>query len=140
MGIALYDAIDDIISMLETEWNYDGSFVPKPRLTKTWEEKSVGIIDDLQDTVVVMPRSESIRYFNLYGTDHLHTPVIAIDIRSYDEGRIRSIIDHIDKIIKAQVRRSNFVDLRLTASRSLSQDYRNMFRHVFEVTYRKLNP
>jgi len=140
LGIAIYDSVDDVISMLQTQWNYDNDDAPKPRFTKVWEEKAVGIIDDLEDTVVVTPGSENVTYFNLYGENHLHTTVIVIDVRSYDEDRFRSIVDQVDKIVKNQVRRTNFVDLRLTQSKSLSQDYRNMFRHVFEVTYRKLDP
>ena len=140
MGIAIYDSIDDVISMLNTKWNYDNDDAPKPRITKVWEEKAVGIIDDLQDTIVITPSSEKVDYFSLYGVNHLHTTVIIIDIRSYDEDRFRSIVDQVDKILKNQIRRVNFIDLRLTQSKSLSQDYRNMFRHVFECTYRKLDP
>jgi hypothetical protein len=140
MGIAIYDSVDDVISMLQTQWNYDNDDAPKPRFTKVWEEKAVGIIDDLEDTVVITPGSEKVDYFNLYGENHLHTTVVIMDIRSYDEDRFRSIVDQVDKIIKNQIRRVNFVDLRLTQSKSLSQDYRNMFRHIFEVTYRKLDP
>ena len=140
LGIAIYDSVDDVISMLRTQWNYDNDDAPKPRFTKVWEEKAVGIIDDLEDTVVITPGSENVTYFNLYGENHLHTTVVVMDIRSYDEDRFRSIVDQIDKIIKNQVRRTDFIDLRLTQSKSLSQDYRNMFRHIFEVTYRKLDP
>ena len=140
LGIAIYDSVDDVISMFQTQWNYDNDDSPKPRFTKVWEEKAVGIIDDLEDTVVITPGSENVRYFNLYGTNHLHTTVVIIDIRSYDEDRFRSIVNQVDKIIKNKIRRDNFIDLRLTQSKSLSQDYRNMFRHIFEVTYRKLDP
>ena len=140
LGIAIYDSVDDVISMFQTQWNYDNDDAPKPRFTKVWEEKAVGIIDDLEDTVVITPGSEKVDYFNLFGENHLHTTVVIMDIRSYDEDRFRSIVDQIDKIIKNQIRRVNFVDLRLTQSKSLSQDYRNMFRHIFEVTYRKLDP
>lgn len=140
LGIAIYDSVDDVISMLQTQWNYDNDDAPKPRFTKVWEEKAVGIIDDLEDTVVVTPGSEKVDYFNLYGENHLHTTVVIIDVRSYDEDRFRSVVDQVDKIVKDQIRRANFVDLRLTQSKSLSQDYRNMFRHIFEVTYRKLDP
>ena len=140
LEIAIYDSVDDVISMLQTQWNYDNDDAPKPRFTKVWEEKAVGIIDDLEDTVVITPGSENVTYFNLHGENHLHTTVVIMDIRSYDEDRFRSIVDQVDKIIKNQVRRTDFIDLRLTQSKSLSQDYRNMFRHIFEVTYRKLDP
>ncbi len=140
MGVSIYDSVDDIINMLVDKWNYDGDTVPTPRITKIWEERSVGFVDDLQDTIVVTPDTEDIKYFSLYGTSHLHTTRVIIDIRSYDEERLKVIVDHVDKILKNQIRRENFVDLRVTVSRPLSQNYRNMFRHIFEVVYRKMNP
>jgi len=141
MGIASYDAIEDMISMMDTEWNYDDSDIPKPRFTKNWEEKATGIIDDTQDIVVLTPGTEKIDYFSLYGRDHLHYPTVLIDIRGYGtEERHRDVVDHIDKIIKAQVRRTGYTDLRVTSTKNLSHNYRNMYRQVMEATYRILNP
>lgn len=141
MGVASYDAVEDVINMLETVWNNDNVDVPKPRITKNWEEKTTGIIDDTQDIVVVTPGDEKVEYYQLYGVAHLHSPTIIIDIRGYGtEARHRSVVNHIDNIIKAQVRRPNYVDLMLMATKNLSHDYRNIFRHVMEVRYRKLCP
>ncbi|MBC8549028.1 MAG: hypothetical protein H8D23_05195, partial [Candidatus Brocadiales bacterium] len=83
MGVGSYDAIEDIITILRDEWNYDNDDVPKPSFVKTTEEKSVGIIDDTQDVVVITPGTEKIDYFSLYGIDHLHYPTVNIDIRGY---------------------------------------------------------
>ena len=141
MGVGSYDAIDDIINMMNTEWNYDNDDVPKPKFTVNWEEKAVGIIDDTQDVVVITPGSEKVDYFSLYGTNHLHHPIAVIDIRGYGtESRHRAVVDQIDKILKAQVRRTGYTDLRITLSRNLTHNYRNMYRHVMEVTYRILDP
>jgi len=145
MGVGSYDAIEDVISFLNTEWNYDNDDVPKPSFVKVYEEKSVGIIDDTQDIVVVTPGAEKIDYFSLYGRDHLHYPTVILDIRGYgEEEKHRDVVDQIDKIIKAQVRRETsspqYTDLRITSSRNLSHNYRNMYRHVMELTYRILNP
>ena len=146
MGVGIYDAIDDIIKFLSIEeWNYDNDDVPKPRFTKVTEEKSVGIIDDTQDVVVVTPGNEKIEYFSLYGDDHLHSPVIILDIRGYgEEEKHRDVVDQIDKILKKEIRRETsspqYTDLRITSSRNLSHNYRNMYRHVMEITYRILNP
>jgi len=145
MGVGSFDAIDDIIAILTAEWNTNDDDVPQPKFTKNWEEKTIGIIDDTQDIVVVTPGAEKIDYFSLYGRDHLHYPVVILDIRGYGtEERHRAVIDRVDAIIKEQVRRENssngYTDLRLTSSRNLSHNYRNMFRHVMEATYRVLNP
>jgi hypothetical protein len=145
MGIGSYDAIDDIISILHTQWNSDNTDVPEPKFTQIFEEKAVGIIDDVQDVVLVTPGSEKIDYFSLYGVDHLHYPVVILDIRGYGtKQRHRDVVDRIDDIIKDEVRRETsspqYTDLRITASRNLSHNYRNMYRHVMEATYRILNP
>ena len=145
MGVGSFDAIDDIIAILIAEWNTNDDDVPQPKFTKNWEEKTIGIIDDTQDIVVVTPGAEKIEYFSLYGRDHLHYPVVILDIRGYGtEERHRAVIDRVDAILKEQVRRENssngYTDLRLTSSRNLSHNYRNMFRHVMEATYRVLNP
>lgn len=145
MGVGSYDAIDDIINILGSEWNTNDDDVPKPKFSRIWEEKSVGIIDDTQDTVLITPGTEKIDYFSLYGRDHLHHPTVIIDIRGYGtEERHRAVVDRIDAIIKEQVRRenssNNYTDLRLTSSKNLSHNYRNMYRHVMEATYRILNP
>jgi hypothetical protein len=141
MGVGTYDAIDDIINMMNDEWNYDNDDVPKPKFTVNWEEKATGIIDDTQDIVVLTPGNEKIDYFSLYGRDHLHYPVVIIDIRGYGtETRHRNVVDQIDKILKAQVRRTGYTDLRITSTKNLSHNYRNMHRYVMEATYRILNP
>lgn len=145
MGVGSYDAIDDIINILGTEWNTGNDDIPRPKFSKIWEEKTIGIIDDTQDIVVITPGGEKIDYFSLFGRDHLHYPVVIIDIRGYGtEERHREVVDRTDAIIKEQVRRESsspqYTDLRVTSSRNLSHNYRNMFRHVMECTYRILNP
>lgn len=145
MGVGSYDAIDDIIQILGTEWNDSDIDVPEPSFVKVWEEKAVGIIDDTRDIVLVTPGSEKIDYFSLFGRDHLHYPVVILDVRGYGtEDRHRKVVDNVDRIIKKEVRRETstpqYVDLRVTSSRNLSHNYRNMFRHVIEATYRVLNP
>ena len=50
------------------------------------------------------------------------------------------IINELQRIVKDQIRRSDFVDLRLMGSESLSHLYRNMYRHILTVSYRKIDP
>ena len=71
--------------------------------------------------------------------------LVILDIRGYGtEQKHRDVVDQIDKILKNEVRREtsdiSYVDLRITSSRNLSHNYKNMYRHVMEVTYRVLNP
>jgi len=141
MGISVYNAVDDLISLINDEWGKAGDVGQTPRLEKVWEEKKVGFVDDRRDIVVIEPVDEDVKYFGLYGVDHLHSPLIKIDIRSYQDSiRHNDIVSEISRIIKSQIRRTGYVDLRIMSSKSLNSLYRNLFRHVFEVRYRELNP
>ena len=141
MGISVYNVIDDFINMINDEWGKGGDAGQTPRLEKVWEEKKVGFVDDRRDIVVVEPVNEDIKYFGLYGSDFLHSPLIKVDIRSYqDSVRHNDIVNEISRIIKSQIRRTGYVDVRVMSSKSLNSLYRNLFRHVLEVRYRELNP
>jgi hypothetical protein len=141
MGISVYNVIDDFINMINDEWGSAGDAGITPRLEKVWEEKKVGFVDDRRDIVVVEPVDEDIKYFGLYGSDFLHSPLIKVDIRSYqDSTRHNDIVNEISRIIKSQIRRTGYVDVRVMSSKSLNSLYRNLFRHVLEVRYREINP
>ena len=87
------------------------------------------------------PKKEDIEYFNLYGTDFLHETTIRLDIRTYLSAYNHDItVSELIRIIKDNLRRDGYVDLRVTSSEPLSHLYRNMFRHAIEISYRKLNP
>ena len=88
-----------------------------------------------------LEKKEDIEYFNLYGTDFLHETTIRLDIRTYLSGYNHDItVSELIRIIKDNLRRDGYVDLRVTSSEPLSHLYRNMFRHAIEISYRKLNP
>ncbi len=142
MGSATYTSLADIKSLIEEKWNTgadDAGY--SPRVVNVYDEKTIGYGDSRNPIILLQPDTEDIAYFNLYGTNHLHTVTISLDIRTY-----LSLEDHekkvneVDRIIKDQIRRADFVDLRLINSTPLSHLYRNMFRHEYEVTYRKMDP
>ncbi len=142
MGSATYTSLEDLKTLIEEKWNTgaDDAGYP-PRVVNIYDEKTIGYGDSRNPIILLQPDTEDIEYFNLYGTNHLHSVTITLDIRTY-----LSLEDHekkvneIDRIIKDQIRRSDFVDLRLIGSTPLSHLYRNMFRHEYEVTYRKMDP
>jgi hypothetical protein len=142
MGSATYTSLADIKTLIEEKWNTgaDDAGYP-PRVVNIYDEKTIGYGDSRNPIILLQPDTEDIEYFNLYGTNHLHSVTITLDIRTY-----LSLEDHekkvneVDRIIKDQIRRSDFVDLRLIGSTPLSHLYRNMFRHEYEVTYRKMDP
>ena len=142
MGSALYTALNDLKSVIEDKWNtgsVDAGY--PPRVVKIWEEKTLGYGNSRGATILLKPEDEDIAYFNLYGTNHLHEVTIELDVRTYlNIENHEDIINEIQRIVKDQVRRSDFVDLRLVGSESLSHLYRNMYRHILTVSYRKIDP
>ena len=85
--------------------------------------------------------NESIKYFSLGGKNHLHGIDLTLDIRSYQSlDRHEVIMKELARIIKDQIRRVGFIDLRIAGTIPLSRLYRNMFRHMVRITFRKMNP
>ena len=142
MAIATYDVIDDVISMLKTKWNTStGGEIP--RIERIWDEKTIGFgdMEISKGIILIEAMDEDVKYFSLYGADHMHTITLTLDVRSYQTlDRHEVIMKELARIIKDQIRRTSFVDLRIVGTVPLSRLYRNMFRHMIRVTYRKMNP
>ena len=137
MSSAIYTALNDMVSMLKSEWT-DGQ---TPDIKPIWEEKSAGFIDDRRDMILVYPKNESIEYFGLYGSDFLHVIDIAIEARSYmDQEKIDNVNKEILRIIKTNIRRTGFIDLLVISTISQNDQLRNMFKHVVNARYRIDNP
>ena len=142
MGIAIYDTIDDVISMIKTKWN-TGSGGVIPRIERIWDEKTIGFGDQeiSKGIILIEAMDESVKYFSLYGVDHMHTIDLTLDVRSYQNlDRHNIIMKEVTRIIKDQIRREGFIDLRIAGTVPLSRLYRNMFRHMVRITFRKMNP
>ena len=137
MSSAIYTALNDMVSMLKSEWA-DGQV---PNIKAIWEEKSAGFIDDRRDMILVYPKNESIEYFGLYGSDFLHVVDIAIEARSYmDQEKIDNVNKEILRIIKTNIRRTGFIELLVVSTISQNDQLRNMFKHVVNARYRIDNP
>ena len=142
MGIAIYDTIDDVISMIKTKWNTSTGGVI-PRIERIWDEKTIGFGDQeiSKGIILIEAMDEAVKYFSLYGADHMHTVDLTLDVRSYQNlDRHNVIMKELARIIKDEVRRDGFVDLRIAGTIPLSRLYRNMFRHMIRITFRKMNP
>lgn len=142
MAIATYDVIDDIILMLKSKWNTSlGGEIP--RMERIWDEKTIGFGDmSIKKGIILLePMDENIQYFSLGGTDHLHAIDITLDVRSYQSlDRHDELVKEISRIIKDQIARTGSVDIRITGTEPLSRLYRNMFRHMIKIRYRRINP
>ena len=142
MTIALYDTIDDVISMIKIKWNTNTGGVI-PRIERIWDEKTIGFGDQeiSKGIILIEAMDEDVKYFSLYGADHMHTIDLTLDVRSYQNlDRHNVIMKELARIIKDQIRRDGFVDLRIVGTIPLSRLYRNMFRHMIRITFRKMNP
>ena len=130
-----YDAMEDCITMLKDGWTAGTQL---PDVKALWKEKSAGFIDDRRDMILVYPRRERIEYFGLYGSDFLHTLLLVVDIRSYGEqDKLNQTVTEILRILKANVRRTGFVDVIVKNSTSQSDNLRNMYKHQITVQYRQ---
>tara|TARA_Y100001949_G_scaffold35624_1_gene28408 strand:+ start:1213 stop:1638 length:426 start_codon:yes stop_codon:yes gene_type:complete len=141
MGTAMYDALEDMRTLLKDEWGTTSIVGDTPEIKVIWERKVVGFADYTRDTILLTPKKERIDYFGLYGSDFLHHVNIQIEVWTYmNQTRLDNMVGEVIKIIKNNIRRTNFVDLMITGSVSSSETYRNIWKHVLTAKYRKLNP
>jgi len=137
MTITTYDAVNDIIDLVRTKW----SSLRPPHITKVWEKRTVGFIDDRSDEIIVSPKGENIEYFGLGGTAFWHEQIIELDIRTYQNiDRHNKVVKEIVKIIKENIVGTTYTDLRVVGSYSRNFEYRNMFSYVITISYRKSDP
>ena len=137
MTITTYDAVDDIISLIKSKW----SNLRPPTISKVWDKRTVGFIDDRSDQVILSPKGEDISYFGLGGSAFWHDQMIEMEIRTYqDIDRHNSVVKEIVKIIKDNITGSTYTDLRVIGSFSKNYQYRNMFSYVVTISYRKADP
>jgi hypothetical protein len=137
MTITTYDAVDDIISLIKSKW----SNLRPPTISKVWDKRTVGFIDDRSDQVILSPKGEDIQYFGLGGSAFWHNQIIEMEIRTYqDIKRHNSVVKEIVKIIKDNITGTNYTDLRVIASFSKNFAYRNMYSYVLTISYRKSDP
>ena len=137
MTITTYDAVDDIISLIKTKW----ANLRPPHITRVWEKRTVGFIDDRSDEIIVSPKGENIEYFGLGGTAFWHEQILELDIRTYqDIDRHNNVVKEIVKIIKDNIVGTTYTDLRVVGSYSRNFQYRNMFSYVLTLSYRKSDP
>ena len=141
MGTAMYDSLNDMQDLLKTKWGTTSEAGTFPEIKIVWERKVVGLANYTQDTILLTPKRENVEYFGLYGSDFLHHVDIQIEIWTYmNQDRLENLTHEVAKIIKDNIRRTNFVDLIITGSVSASDAFRNIWKHVLTAKYRKINP
>jgi len=141
MGTAMYDSLNDMQDLLKSKWGTTDKAGSFPEIEIIWDRKVVGLANYTQDTILLSPKRENVEYFGLYGSDFLHHVDIQIEIWTYmNQDRLDNLTKEVSKIIKDNIRRTNFVDLIITGSISASDAFRNIWKHVLTAKYRKINP
>ena len=133
----LYATATDAKNLILDNWSLSST----PNVVFLWEERATGFMDDRRDTILLTPTHEEPQYFGLFGQDFLHHINIKIDIHSFQNlEHHENLVNELFRIIKANIRRTNFVDLLATSSYHENDMFRNIYRHTIIVKYRKLNP
>lgn len=140
MTIITYDAINDLQCALCTQWDATCLGGTKPAIDIVWDKKVVGFDGDSTERVIIEPLTEPIKPFALHGDAYWHDLHIKIDIRSYKTGgttRQNAIVKEVTRIIQNIIRRDStgFLQVVLNKSETRNQDYRNMYRHMIDLTY-----
>jgi hypothetical protein len=136
-GSIIYDTATDLKSLLSDNWSAGRN----PDITFVWEERSTGFMDDRRDFILVSPTTENTNYFGLYGQDFLHEVFVNMEIHTFQNiDHNQTIVNEVFRIIKANIRRTNYIDLVLISSSNNNDMFRNIYRHNITVRYRKLNP
>ena len=133
----LYASVDTAKNLIIDNW----SLSSQPDITFVWEEKTTGFMDDRRDFILLTPTNEDPQYFGLYGSDFLHHISIKIEVHSFQNlQHHENLVNEVFRIVKANIRGTDYVDLLLTQSSHNNDLYRNIYRHTVIMKYRKLNP
>jgi hypothetical protein len=133
----LYATVSDTKSLLADNWTIGNL----PDVSFMWDERSTGFMDDRRDFILLTPTNEDAQYFSLHGEDFLHYINVKIDVHTFQNLEYHeNVVNEVFRIVKANIRRTNYVDLVIASSYHENDMFRNIFRHTIIVRYRKLNP
>jgi len=130
----IYDAVDDIICAIDTDWK-EGA---EPRLEPVWEVKAVGFGSSRQEVIYVTPLTENIKPFDLFGKAYWQELPIKLDVRTYRNiQRHKVVVKELHRIIKNIIRRNTqgFLQVELKSSEPVNTEIRNMFRQIITLHY-----
>ena len=133
----LYASANTAKNLIVDNWTLSS----QPDITFVWEERTTGFMDDRRDFILLTPTNEDPQYFGLYGSDFLHHITVKIEVHSFQNlQHHENIVNEVFRIVKANIRGTDYVDLLLTQSSHNNDLYRNIYRHTIVMKYRKLNP
>ena len=133
----MYQSAETAKNLIKDNWTLSS----QPDITFVWEERTTGFMDDRRDFILITPTNEDPQYFGLYGSDFLHHISVKVEVHSFQNlQHHENIVNEVFRIVKANIRGTDYVDLLLTQSSHNNDLYRNIYRHTIIMKYRKLNP
>ena len=133
----LYATATDTKNLILDNWSLSST----PNVVFLWEERATGFMDDRKDFILLTPTNEEPQYFGLHGDDFLHYINVRIEVQSFQNlEHHENLVNEVFRIAKANVRRTNYVDLLVVSSYHDNDTFRNIYRHTIILRYRKLNP
>ena len=142
MGLAGYTALSDLKDLLVLTPN----LVNLPVVELIYDEKVVGLADDQQENIFLKLDGEGIQYF-LHGDNTWHTVQISVDVWTrVSLDRLNDIVKAIFSTLKTNVRfvapntNNQYADLLVIGNHPHSEQYRNIFRHTFDIQIRRTDP
>ena len=132
-----YDSVEELKSLIKTKW----SSIRPPMVSAIWDKRTVGFMDDRKDQLIIYPKSETVNYFGLGGSNHFHEQILELEIRTYrDIKRHNEVVKKVSQIIKDNITGANYADLRIIGAYSRNYEYRNMYSYILTLSMREGDP
>ncbi len=133
----MYDTAQNLKDLIIDNW----TVATQPQVSFKWEERTTGFMDDKKDMILITPTNEDPQYFGLYGSDFLHHISVKVEVHSFQNlQHHENIVNEVFRIVKANIRGTDYVDLLLTQSSHNNDLYRNIYNHSITLRFRKINP
>lgn len=138
-NILLYNGANDLKDLLSST-----SLEELPQVILWYDEKSIGIVEDQRELILIKPDTEVIQSW-MHVDDTFHTAHYTVQIWTFKGlDRLGDICNAVFNKIKTNSRLSingrNYCDLLCLSSTPLSQDYRNRWGHNFDIQMRLEDP
>lgn len=151
-GSAGLQFMEDILFLLDDQWI--PANVSKPNFRKKWETKVTGMVQGKARDVLISLDTESVNIFSIQQRDGndkpfwdwLHDVSLTIEVRTATtkEDALK-IVSEITRIFKENVgsvliNGNEYVQMLPGTVVSQSEEFRNLFRYIMDVSAMKYNP
>lgn len=131
------DAVSEIVSLLDTNWNSANTDSVKPLISAVYDVKRIGGLTSKADSVLVYEGVSIITDADISGTSRNTETSVSIDLRSFtSRARLFKDLNEVDRILWANILgTTNFdiIDLHNSRRTDLSDRSRKLWRVVYDV-------